>query len=111
MVKVLAREMNLEILTWNDAHVDYVDNSASFQIGGGAGEYLPYQSQLASFEEFLNAGGLGMDSLDVAGLDSGGGGGGKSSKSGRTSLTSEKDGEYEGSVILIEEVSRCSISF
>jgi hypothetical protein len=114
MVKVLAREMNLEILTWNDAHVDYVDNSASFQIsggGGGAGEYLPYQSQLASFEEFLNAGGLGMDSLDVAGLDSGGGGGGKCSKSGRTSLTSEKDGEYEGSVILIEEVSRCSISF
>eukprot|EP01082_Thalassiosira_pseudonana_P016177 g14432.t1.1.5e17418c g14432 g14432.t1 contig9:1823127-1825962(-) len=106
MVKVLAREMNLEILMWNDDHVDYVDNSASFQIGcgGGAGEYLPYQSQLASFEEFLNTGGLGMDSLEVAGLDSGGGGGGKSSKSGRTSLTSEKDGEYEGSVILIEEI-------
>ena len=66
MIKTLAREMNIEIITWNDIHVDYnmshgIDAGGDSSRGGGMA-YLPYQSQLHSFEEFLKSGGVGMKS-------------------------------------------------
>eukprot|EP00804_Cyclotella_cryptica_P016451 CCRYP_004691-RA/>CCRYP_004691-RA protein AED:0.20 eAED:0.20 QI:138/0.5/0.66/1/1/1/3/1616/783 len=84
LVKVLAKELKLQLLMWNDAHVDYAYEQMSMIREGG---YLPYQSQLASFEEFLVGAGVGLDSLDVevqrneSGMD-----------------------EYSGSVILIEDL-------
>lgn len=75
LLHVLAKELKLNVLKWNDIHTDYISASRGE-------EYVPYQSQLASFEEFLVGVGTGMDSLD------------------------DKVGEegFDGSVILIEEV-------
>ena len=83
MVRTLAMEMNLQILSWNDAHVEYNNNhnnssSTSYLqlpqnddgLGSGSGYYydaLPYQSQLNSFDEFLTMSGAGMQSLDIVG--------------------------------------------
>jgi hypothetical protein len=81
MVRTLAREMNLQILSWNDAHVEYNNNNnnnnnnISYRhqlddsLGSSSGYYdtLPYQSQLNSFDEFLTMSGVGMHSLDVRG--------------------------------------------
>ena len=71
LIHVLAKELKLEILKWKDVHVDYVNSDS-----------MLYQSQLASFEEFLIGAGIGLDSLDGE----------------------ERSGKREGSVILIEEV-------
>eukprot|EP00956_Cyclotella_meneghiniana_P032530 scaffold89939_cov51-Cyclotella_meneghiniana.AAC.3 len=76
LVRVLANEMKLEVLTWNDVHTEYMQSSGD--------EYVPYQNQMGSFEEFLIGAGTGMDSL-----------------------VDEKDDRYEsfdGSIILIEEI-------
>jgi hypothetical protein len=80
MVRTLAMEMNLQILSWNDAHVEYSSNNSSTSylqlhqnddgLGSGSGYYydaLPYQSQLNSFDEFLTMSGAGMQSLDIVG--------------------------------------------
>jgi cell cycle checkpoint protein len=83
LIKVLAKELKLQLLTWNDAHLEYNYEQSLREEG-----VLPYQSQLASFEEFLVGAGVGLDSL---GVDM------HSSESG--------NGEYNGSVILIEDVS------
>ncbi|KAL9187533.1 hypothetical protein ACHAXT_001636 [Thalassiosira profunda] len=91
MVRALAHEMRVEILTWDDAHAEF---NAHHHHGG---EYIPYQSQLSSFEEFLARGGAGMESLAV------GGAGDTSSDSGRKRARGT-DSRCEGSVILIEEV-------
>ena len=61
LVKVLANEMKLQLLTWNDAPVDYRYEEAV----RGEELLLPYQSALASFEEFLAGAGAGLDSLGV----------------------------------------------
>ena len=56
LINVLANELNIEVLRWNDIHVDYNMNSGGGEYGMGSGSgggYLPYQSQLSSFEEFL----------------------------------------------------------
>ena len=76
MVRTLAREMNIQILSWND---DNNNNNNMLQrgdgFGSGSGYYddtlqLPYQSQLNSFDEFLSMSGvLGMHSLDIVGGD------------------------------------------
>ena len=107
LLSVLAQELNIEVLKWNDIHVDYNMNSGG---GGGreSGGYLPYQSQLSSFEEFLNSGSVGITSLDIGGDNTslkssaekkkrkGSGSGGKNSE------------EYISSLILVEEVSLLS---
>jgi len=117
LLSVLATELNIEVLRWNDIHVDYNMNSGGEYGmgregggggGGGGGGYLPYQSQLSSFEEFLNSGSVGITSLDIGGDNTsslklsssaekkkrkGSGSGGKNSE------------EYAGSLILVEEVS------
>ncbi len=76
MVRTLAREMNIQILAWNDAHVEYNTNNVHQRgdsLGSGPGYYnntLPYHSQLNSFDEFLSMSGvLGMHSLDIVGGD------------------------------------------
>jgi len=81
-VHALAAELNLEILTWNDAHAEFVDYQSQSMDA-----YLPYQSQMNSFEEFLSSGGVGMDTLELDVGDDG-----------------EKKGDQtHGSIILIEE--------
>ena len=82
MVHALAAELNLEILTWNDAHAEFVDYQSQSMDA-----YLPYQSQMNSFEEFLSSGGVGMDTLELDVGDD-----------------QEKKGDQtHGSIILIEE--------
>ena len=88
MIHCLAAELNLEILTWNDAHTDFVDNQ--FQ---SLDSYLPYQSQINSFEEFLTSGGAGMDTLQL-----------KVDEDGATKVGSKKKEQTHGSIILIEEL-------
>ena len=66
LINVLANELNIEVLRWNDIHVDYNMNGGEYGMGSrgrdnGGGGYLPYQSQLSSFEEFLNSGSVGGD--------------------------------------------------
>ena len=83
MVRALASDMNIEILSWDDAQVEYNHNSNNNNgldhyyspetIAGG--EHLPYQSRLDSFDAFLTQGGAGMTSLDML-VEGGGGGGG-----------------------------------
>ncbi|KAL7534070.1 hypothetical protein ACHAXR_006427, partial [Thalassiosira sp. AJA248-18] len=108
MVRTLANETKIEILTWNDAHIDYNMQQASSDYSnnmGGGGGYLPYQSQLNSFEEFLSQGGVGMESLDVMGdfmdttssLEEDG-------RVGKREEEEEKKDEYAGSLILVEEI-------
>lgn len=82
MIKVLAREMKLQLLTWNDAQVEYYDQSSREE-----GAVVPYQSQLASFEEFLVGCGTGIESLGV-----------------EMEKSEGQNDEYDGSLILIEEV-------
>jgi cell cycle checkpoint protein len=97
MVHALAAEMNLEVLTWNDAHhtAEFVDYRESHSMDA----YLPYQSQMNSFEEFLSAGGVGMDSLE---LDVGDDDGDDSlmMKGG----AKKEERQTQGSIILIEEI-------
>ena len=95
MVHALAVDLNLEILTWNDAHhAEFVDYRESHSMDA----YLPYQSQMNSFEEFLSAGGVGMDSLE---LDVGG----DDDDDDRPTMKGSKKGEQtHGSMILIEEI-------
>ena len=79
MVRTLAREMNIQILSWNDDNNNYNNNNMRQRsgdgFGSGSGYYydtlqLPYQSQLNSFDEFLSMSGvLGMHSLDIVGGD------------------------------------------
>jgi len=89
MVHALADELNLEILTWNDAHADFVDYQTQSMDA-----YLPYQSQMNSFEEFLSSGGVGMDTLE---LDVG--------DDVPTMKDAKKNKEQNhGSIILIEEI-------
>lgn len=87
MVYALADELNLEILTWNDAHADFVDYQTQ-----SIDAYLPYQSQLNSFEEFLSSGGVGMDTLELVGDDN------------RTIKDAKNKEHNHGSIILIEEI-------
>ena len=118
MIKALAGEMSVEVLVWNDLQVDYnmhhpsSSSSNGNRFGDGAatfGGYLPYQSQLNSFEDFLNQGGVGKRSLDLGLTSSGDGDGdiGSSSDYGRRIKRDEKEKkeEFVGSLILIEEVS------
>ncbi|KAL7501643.1 hypothetical protein ACHAWT_009455 [Skeletonema menzelii] len=94
MVHALAADLNLEILTWNDAHhAEFVDYRESHSMD----EYLPYQSQMNSFEEFLSAGGAGMDSLE---LDLGG----NDDDDSPTMKEAKKGEQIHGSIILIEEI-------
>ena len=109
MIKTLAREMNIEIITWNDIHVDY---NMSHDIDGGGGmAYLPYQSQLHSFEEFLKSGGVGMKSLDLLVGDDDDDDSSFENQSVKRRKGGGKMGnidthkEYVGSLILVEEVS------
>lgn len=90
MVYALAAELNLEILTWNDAHAEYVDYQSQ-----STEAYLPYQSQMSSFEEFLSSGGVGMDSLE---LDLG------DENAGTMNKGAKKAEQTHGSIILIEEI-------
>lgn len=81
MVRTLAREMSIQILSWNDAYVEYNTNTNtdtnfhrhqqddSFGSGSVYYDTLPYQSQLNSFDEFLTTSGLGIHSLDLVGGD------------------------------------------
>ena len=116
MIQTLAREMDIEIITWNDIHVDYnmshgIDAEGDNSRGGGMA-YLPYQSQLHSFEEFLKSGGVGMKSLDLLVGDEEED---DSSSFENQSVKKRKGGgkmgnidthkEYVGSLILVEEVS------
>ena len=87
MVHALAAELNLEVLTWNDAHAEYVDYQSQSMDA-----YLPYQSQMNSFEEFLSSGGVGMEMLDLND---------NNDTSTRTKTTSRKSRD---SIILIEEI-------
>ena len=92
MVHTLAAELNLEIVTWNDAHADFVDYQSQSMDA-----YLPYQSQMNSFEEFLSSGGVGMDTLDLdVGSDSDG--------PTMTKEAKKKREQNHGSIILIEEI-------
>ena len=110
-VRALAREMRMEVRAWHDAPAEY-------RPGGGErrdGAYLPYQSQLRSFEEFLRQGSAGLEALEVDGT------GGEGS-TGEGSSSDDEDGgweradergqkrrnDYVGSLILIEEVSRAN---
>ena len=89
---------------WNDIHVDYnINSGGEYGMGGrdNGGGYLPYQSQLSSFEEFLNVSSVGITSLDIGGDNT----------SLKLSAEKKKNGsgrgneEYVGSLILVEEVS------
>ena len=117
MIQTLAREMDIEIITWNDIHVDYnmnhgIDDGGDSSRGGGMA-YLPYQSQLNSFEEFLKSGGVGIKSLDllVGGDDDDDDSSSfenqsvKKRKGGGKMGNNDTDKEYVGSLILVEEVS------
>jgi len=84
----LAKELNLEVLTWNDSQIEFVGNRWDRDIA------IPYQSQLASFEEFLNSGGIGMDSLEVASVRS----------EYNTTLENGRTKQPNGSLILIEDI-------
>ena len=114
MIKTLAREMNIEIITWNDIHVDYNMNHGTDGEGnsrGGGMAYLPYQSQLHSFEEFLKSGGVGMKSLDLLVDDDDDDDSSFENQSVKRRKGGGKMGdnnthkEYVGSLILVEEVS------
>jgi hypothetical protein len=50
LVSVLAHEMGLSVLEWNDSYGDYNGNS-----NGNGGGGIQYQSQIASFEDFLSS--------------------------------------------------------
>ena len=115
MIKTLAREMNIEIITWNDVHVDYnmsdgIDAGGDSSRGGGMA-YLPYQSQLNSFEEFLRSGGVGIKSLDLLVGDEEDDDSSfenqsvKKRKGGGKMGNNDTHKEYVGSLILVEEVS------
>ena len=120
--------MKLDVVQWNDVQIDYNNNNnimmqqgggGGFDAGGGGGGmYLPYQSQLNSFEEFLVAGSVGVTSLDVGNdyddddddddsmgmsmmLNNEGG----KKKKGAKSLGDDGHDDTVGSLILIEEVS------
>ncbi len=57
MLRVLAKELNLLILEWNDVSNEYVShtsNGATSRSSRGLGG-LSYESQLSSFEDFLNS--------------------------------------------------------
>lgn len=90
MVHALSAELNLEILTWNDVHAEFVDYQSQSMDA-----YLPYQSQMNSFEEFLSSGGVGMDALE---LDVG------NDDAGAMSKGAKKVEQPHGSIILIEEI-------
>ena len=89
-----------------------IDAGGDSSRGGGMA-YLPYQSQLHSFEEFLKSGGVGMKSLDLL-VDDDDDNDDSSSFENR-SVKKRKGGgkmgnndthkEYVGSLILVEEVS------
>lgn len=96
-VRALAREAGARILTWNDVQIDYNKNrrdDAPFE----AGSYLPYQSQLSSFEEFLTQGRAGKEALDL-GTDLGG-----ADLPSEEGGAREEPGEHGCSLILIEEI-------
>ena len=59
LVRVLAAEMGWAIHEWNDTH------TGQYSIGNDSLLSLPYQSQLASFDEFLQAAGNGVRALTV----------------------------------------------
>ena len=69
MVRALACEMNIEILSWDDSQIEYnnTNNNADYYYSDAitGGGHLPYQSRLDSFDTFLTQGGAGMTSLDM----------------------------------------------
>ncbi len=89
MVHALAAELNLEILRWNDAHAEFVDYQSQSMDA-----FLPYQSQMNSFEEFLSSGGVGMDTLELNVGDD----------TGTMNKGAKKVEQTHGSIILIEEI-------
>lgn len=99
-IHALANEMSIEVLTWEDAHVEYSNNN-NHNDGRGEGDYfIPYQSQLNSFEEFLSQSGAGVRSLEFV-LDDDND---ISSKRKSTNNSNNKNKNYVGSLILIEEI-------
>ena len=103
-IHALANEMSIEVLTWDDAHVEYSNNN-NHNDGGGGDYYIPYQSQLNSFEEFLSQSGAGVQSLEfVLDDDDDDDNGISSSKRKATNNSNNKTKNYVGSLILIEEI-------
>jgi len=114
LLSVLATELNIEVLRWNDIHVDYNMNGGEYGMGsrgrdnGGGGGHLPYQSQLSSFEEFLNSGSVGITSLDIGGDNTSSlklSSSAEKKKRKGSSSSGKNSEEYAGSLILVEEVS------
>jgi len=105
-IHALANEMSIEVLTWDDAHVEYSNNNNHNDGGGGGDYYIPYQSQLNSFEEFLSQSGVGVQSLEFVldDDDDDDDNGISSSKRKATNNSKNKNKNYVGSLILIEEI-------
>ncbi len=93
------REMNIDVLTWDDAQIEYNMNR---NPDSAPGSYLPYQSQLNSFRDFLTQGCAGKEMLDL-GTDAASSD--ESSENGDRKEAKKKEEERAGSLILIEEVS------
>jgi len=69
LVNVLAHEMGLSVLEWNDSHGDYNGNCNGNGNGNGDGG-IQYQSQIASFEEFLSSVAFPYEAVSRSGVKS-----------------------------------------
>ena len=67
MCRVLAKELGLDLLEWNDATTS-TSTSCSYSTYGADNSLFSssYQSPLSSFEEFLQSAGTGCNSLDLS---------------------------------------------
>lgn len=107
--RALAAEMGWDLREWNDLQINA---NAGGGYRGGFGDSilsLPYQSQLSSFEEFLQSAGSGFESLGLKAGEDGGDRKLNSDRSGREKKKG-KDRSREksplsdhGALILIEE--------
>ena len=121
-VHALASELGLEVLTWDDSHVEYSHRRNDDDEDGGT-TIIPYASQLSSFEEFLTQGGAGMSSLDLLEDDDDDKDDDtlpqrkkkkkkkkKKKQEDETTTTTKGGDDFAGSLILVEEVRRFSPS-
>lgn len=100
MCRVLARDLNLRILEWNDDYSNPSSGISSSIYANSSLQIMPYQSQLKSFEDFLQSAGSGYNSLNINAVT-------KTSRKSNLSLNSKcnNDDSHHGSLVLIEEVS------
>ena len=118
-VHALASELGLEVLTWDDSHVEYSHRRGNDDDDDGGTTIIPYASQLSSFEEFLTQGGAGMSSLDMLADDDDDEDDdtlpqrkkkkkNKKRQEEKTTTTTKGGDDFAGSLILVEEVRRFS---